>query len=278
MNLIKKINNFFRLIIDSNYVKFFIFIVFLIILTCFLSLSFSYEWNRYAKKSYLNYQTLSQFISGFGAIFAVLIAIFINRINKYFEQTDLKIILNNEYDKNFEFNNYKVRYFIHLKLLNINPETPLNNCSVYLKPTNFGRLITDIPRAFPFSILRQTEKNIFIEDFIDLCYIDLEFGNVIIAELKLKVLNYKEINLDLFKRESIELNLYAQSSSLDSIKNYKLNFKIKNEEVHKFLNNCKSIREEYIKKNNGADNIENLVDQFNFQKFYDLLELKIEEE
>jgi ABC-type sulfate transport system permease component len=51
----------------------FIFIIFLIWMISYL---FSFQWNEFQKKSFINYQTISMFIAGFGSLFAVLVALF----------------------------------------------------------------------------------------------------------------------------------------------------------------------------------------------------------
>ena len=245
-----------------------------------ISIKFSYKWNEYQNKSLIDYATFSQFLAGIGALFVILIAIFQDKIKHYFfEITNISIENNILNDKSYYYNDGSdcVRYFIHLKIKNRIHSIIINNCTIFLEPKNFNGTILDIPRPFIFAGTTLIEKNIYYKDFIDFAFINLSFINKNSVKLILRIINHQEIVIDLLKIPSNEFIIYAYSASFDSIPKFMVYINLDITKLEEFIKRLKLKREDYIKKNNGkANDIENIKEEFNFNEFYNYLDIKIE--
>ena len=241
-----------------------------------ISVSLSYQYDLNTKSSYLNYATLSQFLSGIGALMAVMIALFIGKINNYFEKTNI-LINKNPYDFNFDFNgNESVRFYLHLKVSNINYHIPVNNLSLFLEPLNLDKIILDIPRPFLFAGTNIIEKDVRYDDFIDLAFIDIDFSSHHSAILNLSVVNYKAVTIDLLKNKTISFFLLSYSSSINKPLKHKIVISIKINKLEDFIKECQEIRDEYIKVNGKANEIWSIRDKFEFKNFYNYIEIKFQ--
>lgn len=258
------------------YVRVLIIVIIAIAIIIWISISLSYQYDYNLKISYLNYATLSQFLAGIGSLLAVIIALFINQINKYFDKTDITLE-SNPYDGNFNYNNNAiVLYYLHLKVINKNFNSPVNHFTLLLEPSSYGKLRLDIPRPFSFaSNVELFEKNILFDDYINLCCIELSFSTKVKANLSL--LTDNNVEFDLLKNKKITFSVLAYSSSLKKSKKFKIIIETKTKELEQFIQNCKTLRDIYIIENTIVNEINEIKESFNFDEFYNYLKVTVHE-
>ena len=222
--------------------------------------------------------TFSQFLVAIGTLIAVLIALFINNINRYFERTDIRILNNKKYDKNFVYNsNYNVKYFLHLIIKNNNNRFLIKDCSIFLESQEINGQVIDIIRPFNFAGFDETTVlNIGYQYCIDFAFINIGFGNDISAILDLQIINFQEIKIDLLKYPKNSFEISAYSPSLKTNQKFIITIKLKNG-FSAFIDGLKLIRDKYNKKHGNVNNIVDIIDEFEFAKFYDYVYIEIED-
>jgi hypothetical protein len=230
-----------------------------------VSYSLSFEWNIYQKHSFPNFTIFSQFLAAMGAILAVMIALFLNNIQKYLAKTDVCLEDNKKFDRNYEIiydvNNLeiplKIRYFLHLKIINTNTQTTLKDCILYLLPQNkIGDYTLDSPRPFKFagySVNDRTVKNITHEDYIDLAFIDIDLQE---SELKPKlsvvVNNHTPIDIDLQQHKTLNFTISVYSPSLIKIPEFDISISCNEGKLSEFTKDLSTERAKLNTKNEAT--------------------------
>lgn len=227
-----------------------------------VSYSLSFEWNIYQKHSFPNFTIFSQFLAAIGAILAVMIALFLNNIQKYLAKTDVCLEDNKKFDRNYEIiydvNNLeiplKIRYFLHLKIINTNTQTTLKDCTLYLLPQNkIGDYTLDSPRPFIFagySINNGTVKNISHEDFIDLAFIDIDLQrSELTPKLSFGVNNHTSIEIDLLQHKKLDFTISVYSSSLIKIPKFEISISCNEGKLSEFIKYLSTERANIIAAN-----------------------------
>ena len=252
--------------VKNQFKKLIVILITVLIGITWVSYSLSFEWNIYQNHSFPNFTIFSQFLAAMGSILAVIIALFLSKIQKYLEKTDVCLEDNKKFDRNFEIinddnNQVKIRYFLHLKIINTNTQTTLKDCTLYLLPQNkIGDYTLDSPRPFIFagySVNDGTVKNITHEDFIDLAFIDIDLqGSELKPKLSFGVNNHTSIEIDLLQHKKLDFTISVYSPSLDKIPKFKISVLCNESKLVKYIEDLSSVRREVIAKNEA--NIEAL--------------------
>ncbi|MBI3259296.1 MAG: hypothetical protein HYZ54_07485 [Ignavibacteriae bacterium] len=228
----------------------------------YFSYKLSFEWNKYQKLSFPNFTILSQFLAAGGTILAVVIALFLNSIQRWLEKTSVYLEDNKEFDRNYEIipsiaNQYKpsiIRFFFHLKIINSNSKTTIKDCTLSLQPNKIDEYILDSPRNFYFAASKETSKNISHRDFIDLAFIDIDLEEMIekgsiIPKLIIGVANHRNIEVDLLTNQIVSFTIKIQSVSLSNIPEFKITLAVDNSKLLKYIDSITSKLKECFKKN-----------------------------